>query len=61
MEHDCELEMDTNEIEFFLETGDPHEDMDKALNTLQQLAIQRKGKATCLLTVHYKPEPAEQD
>jgi uncharacterized protein Smg (DUF494 family) len=60
MEHDCELEMDTDEVEFFLENGDPHKDMDKALNTLQELATKRKGKATCLFTVHYK-EPADEE
>lgn len=56
MEHDCELELDTNELEYFLETGEEPEDLGRALEAMLQIAGS-KGKAICKFTVHkYVPE-----
>ncbi len=50
MEHDCELELHTDELDMFLETGDEPADLSKALETMLTLAL-KNGKATCLFTV----------
>jgi len=50
MEHDCELELHTDELDYFLETGEEPHDLSKALETMLKLAL-KTGKATCLFTI----------
>lgn len=57
MEHDCILELDTNELDFFMETGEVPPDLDKAFDAMLELA-NKKGKAVCIFTV-YKSEDAK--
>jgi hypothetical protein len=52
MEHDCKLTLDTTELEYYLETGEMHRDMDKCFETMLELARKRNGKVVCLFTVH---------
>lgn len=59
MEHDCILELDTNEIDHFLETGQEPTDLGNALESMLTIA-NKKGKAVCIFTV-YKSEETEQE
>lgn len=54
MEHDCILELDTNEIDYFLETGQEPTDLGNAMESMLTIA-NKKGKAVCIFTV-YKSE-----
>jgi hypothetical protein len=57
MEHDCELTLDTNELELFLEKGDEPKDLGTALETMLKIA-NSKGKAVCIFTVHKSEDMA---
>lgn len=50
-QHDCELEMDTSEVDYYLETGEVHADLDTCMETMLALA-KKEGKAVCLFTVY---------
>lgn len=50
MEHDCILELDTDE----LDGGNMPRDLENALDSLYDIAL-KKGKAVCIFTV-YKSE-----
>lgn len=60
MEHDCILELDTNEIDYFLETGEEPKDLSKAFETMLELAS-KKGKAVCIFTVYKSETPKQED
>ena len=57
MEHDCILELDTSEIDLFLETGDEPRDLSTILETMLTIA-NKKGKAICIFTVYKSEEEA---
>lgn len=59
MEHDCILELDTSEIDNFLETGQEPTDLGNALESMLTIAM-KKGKAVCIFTV-YKSEDTPQE
>lgn len=59
MEHDCILELDTSEIDNFLETGQEPTDLGNAFESMLAIA-NKKGKAVCIFTV-YKSEANEQE
>lgn len=47
MEHDCILELDTNE----LDGGNTPKDLENALDSMYDIAM-KKGKAVCIFTVY---------
>lgn len=57
--HDCELDLTVEELEYFLETGEEPRDLDKAFETMLELA-KKKGTAVCIFTV-YVDKVAEQE
>lgn len=59
MTNDCELDMTTIDLDYFLETGEEPVDMAKAFETLLALATKRKGIATCLITIKFEEEPVD--
>lgn len=59
MEHDCILELDTDEIDNFLETGQEPTDLSNAMESMLTIA-NKKGKAVCIFTV-YKFDSAVQE
>lgn len=60
MEHDCILELDTNELELFLETGQEPTDLGNAFESMFQIAS-NKGKAVCIFTVYKSELPTAGD
>ena len=57
MEHDCILELDSDELAHYLETGEEPGDMGKALEEMLKLAL-ANGSAKCIFTV-YRSESAK--
>lgn len=60
MEHDCILELDTNELDHFLENGDEPKDLGTCYETMLEIA-NKKGKAICIFTVYKSATPPEID
>lgn len=56
MEHDCILELDTDEIY----SGNMPQDLENVLDSMYDIAM-KKGKAVCVFTVYKSESESSQD